>query len=432
MLSIMRVGRSCAVGILALMALRAPASATTNPPDTLGVVTGPLSLSRALQLVNRYHPVVRVAGMRAEAIRARIRDANRLPNPGIAASKENFGGSTGSGRAESTIGLEQLLELGGDRKARTGVAEAESRVASADAAFIRREILAATAERFFAAWTLQSRILRLREGERLTQQAIEAANARFRAGASPVLERTRAESQALSQAVERRRTEAELWIARRELAAQWGEVQAAFDSLVLPTEEADRSAESRPFQVSSHPEQLRASAREAEAAARVHLAEAARIPDLTASGGVRRQEGVGGTAFVAALHLPLPFWNRGSGALTAARREREAAALDARGTERRLQIAMASALERLGSAAAVYDTLRLRVRPAQAQLIRELLQSYRAGRSSYLDLVAEQRNLLETDRALLEAQADLWRARVGLDLLTGAGVLPPAESEGKR
>jgi len=67
------------------------------------------------------------------------------------------------------------------------------------------------------------------------------------------------------------------------------------------------------------------------------------------------------------------------------------------------------------------------VRPARAQVVDELLRGYRAGRASYLDLVAEQNNLLQTELALTNAQADLWRARMRLALLAEAGLPAPKE-----
>ena len=373
-------------------------------------------MSHAMALTTRYQLNLRAGDLRAMAARARIRDASRPINPGLRATEENFGAGLGSDRRESTVEIAQTIELGGDRGARTALVTGEFRLASADAAVLRREALELTAERFIAAWAFQIRLARLSEGEQLTRQAIIAASERYRAGASPVLERSRAEASALSQAVDRRRTEAELGIARRELAQSWGDSQAAFDSLV-----ADPLTEPTPSpRLVSHPELERADANEALARARVGVAEAARIPDPIASGGLRRLEETHATGFVVGLELPLPLWNHGSGTLVAARQEHEAALTESRAIALRLQIELANAMDRVQSAAATYDTLRLRVRPARQQLIGEMLHAYRAGRLIYLDLIAEQRNLLETDLALVDAQADLWRSRVRLELLVGS------------
>jgi cobalt-zinc-cadmium efflux system outer membrane protein len=380
-------------------------------------VTGPLTFDRAVSLAARYQLSLRAADLRASASHARIRDAGRRPNPVLSGSGENFGGDLGSDRLESTLEIAQTIELGGDRGARSAVATGESRLAAAEAAVLRRGLLLQSAERFARAWSLQERLVRLREGENLTREAIAAASARYRAGASPLVERARAESQALAQAVQRQRVQSELTIARLELAQTWGADEASFDSLitVMPAREPEIAPA-----LATHPELEQAIATEELSAARRKAAEAMRVPDVTLSGGVRHLDEVSGTGFVAGVELPLPLWNRSAGTVDAARREQEAAVVERRAVGRRLEVEVANAAERVRAAAAAYDTLTLRLRPARQDLVAELLRFYRAGRLSYLDLIAEQRFLLETDLAVVDAQADLWLSQIQLDLLTGA------------
>ena len=418
MLPLWRAGRCFASIILAAVMFPGVARAQPASLDSIPQATGPLTLVRAWDLVERYQPRIRAGDLRATAAQARIRDADRLLNPSVSVTEENFGGSLGSDHLESTLELGQVIQLGGDRAARAGVASSEYQLAAAEATLLRREVRGVTADRFIRAWSIQARLARLREGEQLTRQAIAAAGERFRAGASPVLERTRAESQAMSQAVERRRTEAELAIARRELAASWGDRRATFDSLVA--EPLDDSPLPDSLGIGSHPVIDRARAQEAHARARQKLARSERIPDLTFSGGVRRLEDAAATGFVAGLELPVPLWNRGSGEVSAADQEFEAAEFEERTARQGLEVELANAVDRLSSAAAAFDSLRLHVRPFRQQLIEELLRAYRAGRLNYLDLIAEQRNLLETDLALVDAQADVWRSRVLLELLVEA------------
>ena len=424
MLSSARAGCRCAMLVVAVASFDATARAAPTPPDTIAAVTGPLTLQRTLALARWYEPRLRPAGLRAEAARARIGDAGRRPNPTLSATEENFGGQLGGSHREATAAIGQAFELGGDRRARIATADAEYRLAAAETDVLGSEGLAVAADRFIAAWALQTRLRQLREGEHLTDQAIRAATERYRAGASPRLEILRAQSQALAQAVERRRTGSELDVARQELALTWGASEADFDSLVAPAPDDTALWRSQP---QPHPELARASANEALAMARVHVATAARIPDFVVSAGARRLEEVPGTGFVAGVEVPLPLWNRGAGDIAAARHELEASAAERRATEQRLDVARMTAIERLQAATAVFDTLRLRVRPAREQVVDELLRGYRAGRSSYLDLVAEQSNLLQTEFALIDAQADLWRARMRLALLAGTGLPAPKE-----
>jgi outer membrane protein, heavy metal efflux system len=411
------LARRCAAAVTLAAAVTADAGAALAQPatpDSMPRVSGPLTMRHALQLTAKYQSALRAGDVRAAAARDRIRAAGAWLNPELTATEENFGGALGSERREGTLEIAQTFELGGDRKARAATARAGFFLATAEAASLRLEALALTAERFIGAWTLQTRLARLRDGEDLTRQAIATASERYRAGATPVLERSRAEAQALAQGVERRRAEAELAIARRALALSWGG-EASFDSL-----RADPVVDSLPRpQPGLHPALERASANEALAQSRVRAAEAARVPDLTVSGGLRRLEEAQATGFVASVALPLPLWNSGRTEVGATRQEYAAALADRRAVARRVEVELANAVERAQAAAAAYDSLRARVRPARAQLIDELLRAYRAGRIGYLDLIAEQRNLLETDLALVDAQADLWRARVELELLAG-------------
>ena len=428
MLSIVRAACRCAIGLVVIASFQATAIAAPTQPDTTAVVSGPLTLDRALMLAVRYELKLRAAGLRAEAARARIADSRRRPNPTLSATEENFGGQLRGGRREAMLVVGQAFELGGDRSARHGTAEAEHDLAAAEAGVLGRDELGQAAERFIAAWSLQSRLRRLREGEALTEQAIRAATERFQAGASPRLEILRAQSRATAQGVERQRTASELTVARQELALSWGAVTATFDSLVDPDQILPSDTAGWQSRLPSHPDLTRASANEALAAARVRAATAARIPDLTLTGGMRRLEELAGTGFLVGMEMPLPLWNRGDGSVTAARREFEASAAERRATEQRLQVSFAAAAERLRAAAAVYDTLRLNVRPTREQVVDELLRGYRSGRSSYLDLVAEEGNLLETELDLVDAQANLWRAQMRLVLLTRTGLPSPKEA----
>ena len=427
MLSLTRAGCRCAVMLVASTSLQATAIAAPILPDSIAAITGPLTLERALWLTSRYAPTLQAARLRAQAARARIADAGRRPNPTLNATEENFGGQFGGSRREATMAISQVLEIGGDRSARAGTAEAESRLANAETNTVGREGLALAADRFIAAWSLQARLGRLQEGEALTAQAIHAATERFQAGASPRLDILRAESRATTQAVERQRAESELTVARQELALGWGSVTATFDSLVTSDQVVPSDTAGSQPRLSEHPELTRASAAEALASARVHAAAAARRPDLTLSGGVRHLEEVSGTGFLIGAEVPLPLWNRGNGGVTAAHRDLDAATAERRATEQQLQVAFAAATERVKAAAARYDTLRLRALPARAQIVDELLRGYRTGRSNYADLVTEQSNLLETELAIIDAQADLLRAQLRLELLAGIGLLTPKE-----
>ena len=417
MLSLRRAG-ACLIGLSALIA-SLPAHGAPATRDSVPAVQGPLTLSRTLSLARR-HLVLQAGDLRVRAAETRIGGAGKPANPELAATVENFGGGLPDDVRETTLEIGQPLALGGDRGARSALARGEHRLAAVDASLLRRDHLALTAERFIHAWTLQARVARLVEGERLANETVRAADERYRAGAVLMLERTRAESRAVSQAAERERAEAELAIARRELASSWGATVAEFDSLVADSIDAGPPG-SLP-QADLQPEVERVRALEASAQARLKLAQAERVPDLTVLGGVKRLAGA--TGFVAGLQLPLPLWNRGGANLSALRDEVDAAAAERSAAARSATVELAGAVDRQRAAAATYETLRRRVLPVREQLIDDLLRAYRAGRLGFLDLTAEQAVLLDTQLALVDARADLWRATTRVAILSGRGLAP--------
>ena len=133
MLSIARAGCRCAIMLVAIVSLQATATAAPILPDSIPDISVPLTLERALTLTSRYGLTLQATGLRAQAARARVADAGRRPNPTLSGTEENFGGQFGGSRREATLAISQVFEIGGDRRARAGTAEAESRLASAEA-----------------------------------------------------------------------------------------------------------------------------------------------------------------------------------------------------------------------------------------------------------------------------------------------------------
>jgi cobalt-zinc-cadmium efflux system outer membrane protein len=358
------------------------------------------------------------------AARSRTRDAGRWPNPSLGASIENVGGSSGDDRAETSVEIAQLVELGGDRAARRGLANSAAVVVESESEVLLRDVLGATAARFLDAWSLQELVRRLRTAEQMASEAVKVADDRNRAGAAPAFERVRAEGFRAQREVERRRTEAELAVARRRLAEQWGADSLAFDSLVVRPPQAP----GRPGLASllakalEHPRRRLAAAAISVEEWRIREARASRGLDLTLTAGVKRLAEVDGTGFSGSVSVPLPLWNGFRGTVSAAESERSAAGERSRFTEIRLAQDLRAAYERYIAAFEAWSSLRTNVMPAAEEVLRLTLASYRAGRLSQLEILESQRNLVGADVAVIQAASEVWRARMELELLVGTSL----------
>jgi cobalt-zinc-cadmium efflux system outer membrane protein len=143
-----------------------------------------LTLEDALRMTQAHHPQIRAASLEAEAAHHARRDAGRRANPALGVDFENFGGGLGADGRELTVMLAQPFELGGDRRAREGLALARTETADVAARQAVRTGRLQTVDRFIDAWVLQERAARLRRSEALAREAVVAAAERHRSGAA--------------------------------------------------------------------------------------------------------------------------------------------------------------------------------------------------------------------------------------------------------
>jgi cobalt-zinc-cadmium efflux system outer membrane protein len=115
----------------------------------------------------------------------------------------------------------------------------------------------------------------------------------------------------------------------------------------------------------------------------------------------------------------VPLWNRQQGTLAAATSARDAA--EARADSARLTAAseVAEALVRRDHALRAVSLYRDDVRPLARRNLETVRETYALGRATVFDVLAEQRRLLETERAYTDALSEAYSAHVSLGRATG-------------
>lgn len=372
----------------------------------------PITLSDALKSAVGSSPRVTQAKALAEAAEARARQAGVSPNPELSLEVENFAGSgafQGLRSTEATLALSQRLELGGKRSARVEVARAERDFAffsyKAALADLDREIRLAHAE----LRADEDRAILARDNTASAEELARTARILVDAGREPPLRQLRAEAALAEAKAEQARTFGELLSSRRLLTALiWSddpELSATFAEEAAPA--------NVPVEAPTLNEQL-AIAQKNAALARVRLARANAIPDITASGGVRRFAEGRETALVAGVSISLPFRDRNRGTIEASQSESlaaEAAAMLARNEANRARY---DARMLLGAAELRYEAL-AGLGISQAEEALRLAQiGYNAGKFSLLELL-DARNALNAARLnLIQARFDRAEALAAL------------------
>jgi len=361
-------------------------------------------------------PRVTVGGAELRAAEGLVVQAAARPNPTLGVEVEDFGGERpyrDFDRAQTTVSVGQVLELGGKRGARIAAATADVEAARARADQGRVEFGHGLAVAYAEAEAAEAKV-------RIAVDAVELAEADARAVRLLVEAGKEAQVRALQ-------ADAALAAARADAAQDQARLTAALARLsALAGVEAPYRAVTAGFldrvwtipNVAGETPALAAARAERDAASRrVAVERARRTPDVTVSFGLRRFEDDEATAAVVGLSAPLPLFDRNRGSVAAAQANAEAAR--ARHAAVAADVAAARRIAEGESEAAATTLEATRQGEAAAgEGYRLARLGYSAGKLSLIEMLTARRALIEArDRSVearlarLKAVADLARAR---------------------
>jgi cobalt-zinc-cadmium efflux system outer membrane protein len=408
-------------GLFCLATLGPTALAQTNVVEA--PAAPPLTLAHAVAAALEGHPDLQGRPYALRAAEGRIAQAGLRPNPELSVEFENFAGSgaaQGADALEATLSLSQVIEFGDKRGRRIGVASAERESLVLEQEARQLDVLAEVARRFIAVVAAQEQLSLARQVETLAQNTLNAMDRRVQAARSPEAERSRATIARIRARLDRQRSEQTLQSARLQLAALWGagdwqvgEAQA--DLYAIPTMEPFAALTNR---IQRNPDLLRLATEGRLREAELRLAQAQGRPNLQVGAGVRRLEESGDAAFVAALSIPLPMFDRNQGAIAEAQARSELTAAQRKAAEARARSTLNALHQEFVVARQEAEALREEVIPQAERALAQTESVFTRGRYSYLELVNAQRELMDARRAAIDAAADAHRLVAELERLT--------------
>lgn len=374
-----------------------------------GPLPANLTLQQALEEAEARSPAIIAARAEVQAAEARIRQSGFRSNPELSVEVENFLGTgelSGFRGTETTVAVNQRLDLGGRRQARVAVARAELAAAQLRLAIAHADLGQQVREQFARAVTARERL-------RLAQENLERARELARitgilvdAGRDPPLRALRARSAAAQAA-------AELEAARAEEAASRGLLASLFGVSSPPEAVVGALLDLQPHTID--PEQsLEVRLADAErfiAEANLRQEQVARRLDPAVGLGVRHVRETGDVALVAGLSVPLQVFDRNQGNIAAAGSNVTAAEARRAGAAASARVRGQNAIANVAAAEARVEALERAAIPEAAEALRLTQLSYQEGRASLLEL-------LDVQEAYRTAQAALIDARLALALAT--------------
>ncbi|MGW8201842.1 TolC family protein [Sphingomonas bisphenolicum] len=386
-----------------------------------GQPVGPaLTLDQAVAIAGGSAPAADAAQVGMDAAQAARTVAGLRPNPELQSQVENVVGSGPYGgvrQAETTVGLNIPIELGGKRSARMAVADAQSHRAVLVAAITQADIRLQVTALYIDAIAAERRMATARDQLRIAHDALNAARIRVQAGRASPLEEQRAEVAKLNAEAEVQKTQRLANAIRANLERRIGQpVAGALDGAAL---DHLPPASFGPTMATSAGT-LALAATDADLAmadAGVRLARSQRIPDVTIGPAVRRLSATNDTAAVLSLSIPIPLFNAGQAAVAQASAQRIQAEAQRRMTALDVEQAITDALAEADNAATAARNANGPALAAAQEAARIARIGYREGKFGQIDLLDAERTLAQTRLAAIDALASYQNARARLERL---------------
>lgn len=420
----MRRSRLFVLSLSILISLASAPTAVAQPIDAM--------VARALT----EHPELAAARAEVDAARARLQQAGLRPNPMLdLAGQQNVAGPDNS----VSVGVTVPLDLNGRKEGRVAVAGREVELKGAQLADRERRLRAEIRLKAGEALAATRNLGVARELLDVNRQGLGLIEERVRRGAAPPLEGS------LS-LVEVNRLDA----AQQLLESRVEVLHLQLKSLAgLPPEEPidlGGALEAAAVQVdrvsglrratAGRPDMRAARAEAAMARARIQKEEADGRWDASINLGYQRQEtgfglsGLtdrGGTRPIqdtfhmvgGGLTITLPVRNRNEGNIKAAEAETRAAERRREFLELMIRQEVASAFTQYEAARRSLETYGRGVRDIARQNLDTVRQSYRLGRGSLLDVIAEQRRFIEVENGYTEVLKQVYDATVEIERAIG-------------
>jgi len=374
-----------------------------------------VSLNEALARAGAESPSVQVSQAKIDVARGNQKQASLGPNPEVSFDVENVAGSgvfKGLRSTEYTVSVGHRLELGGKRGARTGAARAQTSLAEIEAAISRAELASAVRLAYTEAVAARSRLDFATRVVDRNKQLSRIAQILVETGRDPPLRALRAGAALGEAKAALEAARAEEYSARLLLASLWGsqtppeEVEPVWLGHGDIKLEADLSQSLRIKVVEAN--------RDA-ASAIVTRERANAVPDLSFSGGVRRFEESGDTAFIVGASIAIPFGNRNQGSIQAA--EAGVRAAEARRSLRLAEINREYDIARnqLQATQSRVETLENQTLPQAEEASRLAQLGYQYGKFTLLDVLDAAAARDTAELSLLDAK--VARAKAAITLL---------------
>lgn len=402
---------------LMFMAFITPAQADDVALTPVTEPSSNITLTDALNLALNANPEIAVASRERTAIEgARVQAAAR-PNPTVSALLEDTRNAT----RQTTILLEQPIELGDKRAIRMLAADARYDAASVSLEVKKSEIQANVSVAFYEVLAAQERLRLAQSSLDVAKQAREAVSKRVQAGKISPVEETKSRVAEASVKIEANRASSILTSARKRLTGLWGNPLPRFQIAEGQVEDIPEAMplDNLTAMLDSSPNIQRAKLEISTRQALANIENSKRTPDLTVSVGAKRNEELGLNQAVLGVSIPIPVFDRNQGNLQEALSRTDKAKDELTALRIQQETLLAEAYERLTSARQSVETLKLDILPGAQSAFDAATKGFEFGKFGFLDVLDAQRTLVQAKSQYIDALLEANQAMSDIERILG-------------
>lgn len=403
-------------------------SSTSLLVNAQEALTGTINLRDAFAAVMRSNPRLHSFQFREEALLGRRESADLNPPLRANGGVEEFLG-TGNRRdftaPEINIGLSQVIELGGKRQARLGVANRRLDLLTAEQRVVELDLLGETIQRFIDVASAQQLVALQARATEIATQTIELLEPLVAAGRSPQLEQDRAEAARIRAEAAEAMAVAMFDSARIRLSAMWAISEPQFDEVEanLLSVGTPGSLQTLLSNIDSNPNVAIYASEERLREAELQQANTLKQSDIQWSAGVRHLRELNDTAFTIGASMSLFTESRAQGQIREARANLQEVEARRAVTLNRLRGEITSLYQRLNQTISEVDLLQDEVLPRLESVQEQSRIAYENGTYSYLELISAQREYLDAELALINSATTAHKLRAEIERLSGEPLL---------
>ena len=413
------------------------ACAKTGIPDTQDakIETSIITLDDAIKKAVSASPVSRIGISLEEMSKGSRQQASLTPNPELSLAAENIGGKgdyKGTDALETTLGISQLIEIGGKRSARIKIADEGMTLAGYEAASGKLGLVYDVTAAYIEAVAAEEQVILAEEQKKLAEVTFDTVAKRVDAAADPVFQKSKAEVALSAAKIAVKQAKQQAKISKKKLIHFWdGSVlEIELDHRFFRKIEAPQEYKTIISALKNSPDYQRWNALHAQSKAALDLEKANSVPDPSINVGVRDFRESGDQAFLVGVSIPFPVFNRNQGNISKA--GHEIAKVDA---ERQrawidLETSLGSLTEELESSFSEAQMISENTLPAAQKAFSEARRGHSAGKFAYLDVLDAQRTLSDVREEYINVLKKYHLTRAEISRLLGSNTTLTMTSEG--